>query len=79
MSNESILLMAQKYLDKHQPDGVPLEVIAKGLRNDGDWWYVPVRLTGEIAKPSHFFDELAEAEIEIKDKEKIEVLFVPAA
>lgn len=77
MTEVQVAKLVNKYLDAHRPEGVPIEVVEKGFRQDGDWWYVPVRLTGELRRYSHYYDELADAEIEIVDSEHINVLFVP--
>ena len=78
MEKEQFLEIAKHYLAKHQPSGIPIEVLDQRVRRDGGGWYVPVRLTEEIARRTHFYVELAEAELDIKDNEQLEVMFVPA-
>ena len=77
-ATESVVAIVQKYLARQPLDGAHIEVV-KGTRWEGDWWYIPVRLTGQLARPSHYFDALAETEIDLKDNEQLEVLFVPSA
>ena len=66
-----------RYLDRHRPEGVPIEVVDRGVHEDHGFWYVPVRMTEELRRRWHYYDELADAEIEIKDNEHLDVLFVP--
>ena len=78
MSEKSIVALSQKYLDKWKPDGVPIEVaLDKKVDQQGDSWYVPVRLLGKVPREYHYLDALADAEIDIVDTEHIDVLFVP--
>ena len=79
MSEQNILEIVKRYLDQNRPEGVAIEVVERGLRRDGDWWYVPVRMPERLVRQSHYYDALADAEIEIKDNEHVEVLFVPTA
>ncbi len=78
MSEDSVIALAQKYLDKWKPDGVPIEVARdKKVNHEGESWYVPVRLMGTLPRQYHYLDALADAEIDIVDNEHVDVLFVP--
>lgn len=78
MSEEKVIEISQRYLDKWKPDGVPIQVAAdKKIRSEGNSWYVPVRLMGTLPREYHYTDALADAEIDIVDTEHLDVMFVP--
>lgn len=78
MSEETIIEVSQRYLDKWKPDGVPIQVATdKTVRQEGKSWYVPVRLMGAVPRQYHYYDALADAEIDMVDNEHLDVMFVP--
>ena len=57
------------------------DVIEAGVRQDGEWWYVPVLAHGpEGAEPTHEFIVNAYANIEerLQEQEHVNIMFVPA-
>ena len=70
--------LARKYLEPHQPaTGYRLEVIDDGVKHDDDWWYVLVQPDREEIYSYDYYGRLAEAEIDLKDSEHVNVLLVP--
>jgi hypothetical protein len=58
------------------------DVIEAGVRQDGEWWYVPVLAEGPNGvEPTHEFLVNAYANIEeqLQVEQHINVMFVPAA
>ena len=79
MSRSEIADIVRKYLRERQFSGMTLEVLDKAVRQDGEWWFVPVRPTEQLPKTYYYYDELASLEEEMRDKEHVEVLLVPSA
>lgn len=69
--------MARKYLEPHQPASYRLQVREQGVKRDDDWWYVLVQPDREDVRSYDYYGRLAEAEIDLKDKEHLNVLLVP--
>ena len=73
-----VIDLARKYLEPHQPrKGYRLNVLEDGVKKDDDWWYVLVRPDREDIRSYDYYGRLAEAEIDLKDKEHVNVLLVP--
>ena len=78
MSEVKVIEVSQRYLDKWKPDGVPIQVATdRTVKHEGNSWYVPVRLMGTVPRQYHYFDALADAEIDLVDTEHLDVMFVP--
>jgi hypothetical protein len=78
MTEQQIVNLVRRYLQDHQPAGIALEVLEPSVHKDGDWWYVPVRPCQQLPKTYQYYEELTDIEDELKDKEHIDVLLVPA-
>jgi hypothetical protein len=77
LTAKQVITLARKYLEPHQPREYRLEVTEKGLKKEEDWWYVLVQPTGKDVRSYDYYGRLAEAEIDLMDSEKINVLLVP--
>ncbi|MBC8143433.1 MAG: hypothetical protein H7Y38_18550 [Armatimonadetes bacterium] len=78
MNEEQVIELSQRYLDKWKPDGVPIQVATdRAVKHEGNSWYVSVRLTEAVPRQYHYFDALADAEIDTVDTEHLDVMFVP--
>jgi hypothetical protein len=76
----SIIAAVQRLLDSRRPGGMTLVVEQEGVRQDQDWWYVPVRPTSEPPKRRYeYYEALAEIENELQKSDHLTVLFVPLA
>ncbi len=62
--------------DRH-PDGAVLEVVTQGVRQDQDWWYVPIRPNVQPTKRYEYYETLADVEKELQKSEHLTVLLVP--
>jgi len=75
-----IVALVERYLKPHQPkDGrFQLKVLREGIQQDDDWLYVVVRPEPEDIYSYEYYGRLAEAEIDLEDKENVKILLVPA-
>src|SRR5690349_4436320 len=71
-----VVTLARKFLKPHQPKDYTLVVQDDGVKRDGDWWYVLVQPDREDVPSYDYYGRLAEAEISLKDEEKVNVLLV---
>jgi TFIIF-interacting CTD phosphatase-like protein len=78
LTSDEVLQLANKYLEPHQPADYRLIVLDQGVRQDGDWWYVVVRPDRGEKRAYDYYSRLAEAEIDLRDAENVNVLLVPA-
>ena len=77
LTARQVVKLAKKYLDPHQPDRYKLIVRDDGVKQDDDWWYVLVQPDREDIPAYDYYGRLAEAEINLKDAEHVNVLLVP--
>ena len=78
LTNERTVIEAvRKQLAGLHPGGVTLDVVLDGIRQDQDWWYVPVRPSSEPTKRYEYYEALAKAETELQKSEGLTVLLVP--
>ena len=70
--------LAETYLKPHQPDGYQLRVIVDSIQQDDDWYYVVVEPSRNDIRSYDYSARLAEAELDLQEKEKLKVLLVPA-
>ncbi len=77
LSTAKVVAMARKYLEPHQPQRYRLNVIEEGVKKEDDWWYVLVQPDRDGIRSYDYYGRLAEAEIDLKDSEHVNVLLVP--
>jgi hypothetical protein len=78
LTAKRVVDLARKYLAPHQPrEGYRLVVREKGVKKDDGWWYVLVEPDREDIHSYDYYGRLAEAEIDLEDKEHVNVLLVP--
>ena len=76
---KAVIAAVRKLLKSRNPGGVTLDVVPAGVRQDQEWWYVPVRPSAQPPKRYEYYEALAEVETELQKSEHITVLLVPAA
>jgi hypothetical protein len=79
MSREQLLaLLRQRFVAVGH--GITFDVIEDGVRQDGDWWYVPVLATrnGRDVPRELAVNVFANVEDEFEQQHHVSVLFVPA-
>ena len=75
---EQIVDIVRRYLTNRHPGGATLDVVPEGVRQDHDWWYVPVRPSIQPAKRYEYYETLAEIENELGKQEDLTILLIPA-
>lgn len=75
----AVIAAVRRLLQSRHPGGVTLEVVPDGVRQDQDWWYVPVRPSAQPPKRYEYYEALAEVENELQKSEQLTVLLVPTA
>lgn len=76
-TRERIIEIVGKYLEPHQPKNYRLHVRPKGMRQDGDYWYVVVQPDKEDIRSYDYYGRLADAENDIEENEQLKILLVP--
>ncbi len=66
------------YLQQFPIYDTVVEIVEGAAHIEEGWWYVPVRLNTEVAHTYQYYDMLTDIEDEIKAREHLKVLFVPA-
>lgn len=73
-----IVDLVRKYLSPHQPSDYTLEVMADAVEREDDWYYVVVRPSRADARSYDYNARLVEAELDLQEQEKRNILLVPA-
>jgi len=63
----------------HLGPNIALKILEEGIRQEDDWWYVPVQPTIEPPKTSEYYEALANVEGQMLDEDDINILFIPMA
>jgi hypothetical protein len=77
MTENDVIALVEKYLKPHQPADYKLKVSPEGIRRDDDWWYVVVQPDREDVRSYDYYGRLTEAELDLQEKEHVNVLLVP--
>lgn len=78
-TQETIIETVREYIKDSHPGGAILEVVPQGIRQDHEWWYVPIRPSIQPARRYEYYEALATVENELRKTEHLTVLLVPAA
>ena len=80
MNAHRLLDLVRPKLALIAPRGTLLNVVEDGVRQDGTWWYVPVRPVGKNVPPPDFlYPRYATVEADLADEHELDVLIVPLA
>ena len=75
---QETLARIRPYLERSPVGDRASEIIEDALHLEDGWWYVPVRLHTGDRKAFEYYDRLTDVEDEIKEREHLNVLFVPS-
>lgn len=81
MNRDEVIRMAREALSQVDRR-FRFDVIEAGVRQDGEWWYVPVVAEGPNGvEPPHEFvvNVYANIEEKLQEEQHLNVMFVPAA
>ncbi len=79
LTRQDVGKKVEQSLIQHQRPGWRVEVVRKGIRQEDDWWYVPVRPDQETLRTIQYYDLLAEVEEELQDEQDLSILLVPVS
>ena len=72
-----LVQQVQSVLDQHQPEDYRIYVVSEAIREEDDWYYIPVRSDGD-RRDKGFYFILSDVEAAIEEKHFIHVLLIPA-
>ena len=76
---EDIARVVTRHLQAADLPGFTMSVLGNEIRQEGDWWYVPVQADDPPRRHTHFMIALADLEEEIDEEEGLNTLLVPCA
>jgi len=81
MNQNRVIELVRASLAKRQPQGATIEIIEDGIRQDANWWYVPVRPDRDIPRTYEYYEVLTDVEDEVQHEleDGTEVLLVPSS
>lgn len=76
-ATQQVIDAVRRHLSGKHPGGAILEVVPEGIRQDREWWYVPVRPSIRLTKRFEYYEVLAEVESELQKTENLTILLLP--
>jgi hypothetical protein len=77
LSEQAVIEAVEKHLKYRHPGGATLEVLPEGIRQDQEWWYVPIRPSIQPTRRYEYYETLADVEKEVEKSDHLTVLLVP--
>jgi hypothetical protein len=78
MTREQVVALVEQHL-REAPVRYGIHVVVEGVRQEGDWWTVPVFADEEPKRRWQYYEVLASVESDISDENKVNILLVPAS
>ncbi len=78
-NDQDVINAVRSLLRDRHPDGANLEVLPEGVRQEQEWWYVPVRPDKQPARRFEYYEALADIEKRLLQEQQLTVLLVPTA
>ena len=75
---QEIVGRVRPYLERNPIGETAPEILEEALHLEEGWWYIPIRLQAGKMRAYEYYDLLTDIEDEIKEREHLMVLFVPA-
>ena len=75
---QEIVARVRPYLERNPIDNSVPEILEDALHLEDNWWYVPIRIKPGATRTYDYYDILSDVEDEIKEREHLTVMFVPA-
>ena len=73
-----VIQRVRPYLERNPVENTVPEILEEALHLEEDWWYVPIRIAPGTTQTYQYYDLLTDIEDEIKEREHLKVMFVPA-
>jgi hypothetical protein len=77
MPVEELISLINDHLKNEHPGGATLSIVPEGIRQDDDWWYVPVKSDRIPDRLFEYYEALANVESQIEEDNQVTVLFIP--
>ncbi|MDQ2798548.1 MAG: hypothetical protein M3Y13_02770 [Armatimonadota bacterium] len=77
LDEQAVIETVRKYVKDRHPGEATLEILTHGIRQDQEWWYVPIRPSIQPAHRYEYYETLANIETELEKAEHLTVLLVP--
>jgi len=80
-SPEKLSEAVKKSLDSHRDEigSYKFEVPPELIRQEEDWWYVPIRSDMSVEQKNVFYDVLNRIEDELEQEHDLQMMLVPVA
>ena len=75
---QEVVGRVRHYLARNPIGGTAPTILEDALHLEEGWWYIPIRLQAGKMRAYEYYDLLTDVEDEIKEREHLMVLFVPA-
>ena len=75
---QRVIDAVRRQIQGKTPGGATLEALEDGMRQDHDWWYVPIRPSFQPARRYEYYETLAQVETDLQKSDHLTVLLVPA-
>ena len=76
MIREKIIEMVENLLEKLTYE---VHVVAQGVRQDHDWWHVPVHAEKEPEQQWQYYEDLTNIESMILENNDLKILLIPVS
>lgn len=77
MNEDEVLDKIESYFNQHQPRDYHLNVLRRGVRRDGDWWYVAVQPSVPDVRSHEYAALMEQAEEALEAQTHLKVLLLP--
>lgn len=77
MNEDEVLNKIEEYFSEHQPRDYSLNVSRKGVKHEGNWWYVAVQPSIPDIKARDYASIMEQAEEELETQSHLKVLLLP--
>jgi hypothetical protein len=77
VTKEKVLQLVREQLQNHRPGGVTLDAVAESIRQQDEYWYVPVLPSAQPPRMFEYYEALAEIESTLEESEQLQVWLVP--
>lgn len=77
MTRQKVGVLVQKYLDANPLGDITFAVLLDEVQRERYSWSVPVRPSRQPQTMFAYYEVLAEVEMQVEEKEHVNILFVP--
>lgn len=74
---EQVIDLVEKVLRKTVQPPYSVSLIRESIRQENDWWYIPVQLSPPMSRTYQYYDILSDVEVQLQEEHDVNVLLVP--